>query len=77
MFVDWQNIAVLLIVLAALAYVGRRGFGKLRAMRGRGTVSAPSCAAGCGTCGDAPPIEPRSAPKTIVQITRTQNGRTR
>ena len=77
MWVDWQNIAVLLIVLAALAYVGRRGLSKWRAMRGRGESGAPSCAAGCGACGDAAPVEPRSAPKTIVQITRTQNGRAR
>jgi hypothetical protein len=74
MHVDWQNIAVLLVVLAALVYVGRRGLSRVRSLVGRGQAGAPSCASGCGTCGDAQPAQqPRVAAKPLVQLTRTQN----
>jgi hypothetical protein len=54
MFQDWQTVAVWLIILAALAYVGRRGWARLRSFRagGKGQASASSCASGCGSCGD-------------------------
>ena len=68
MLADWQNIAVLLIVLAALVYVGRRGWARLRALlRRAGDESA--CATGCGSCGPREqPTEPRA--NVLVQIGR-------
>ena len=68
MSVDWQNVAVFLIVLAALVYVGRRGWARLRSFR-RGRAGA-ACATGCGSCG---PVEQVAQPaaKVLVQIGRT------
>jgi hypothetical protein len=53
MFQDWQTVAVWLIILAALAYVGRRGLARARSFRagGKGQASTSSCASGCGSCG--------------------------
>jgi len=50
---DWQSIAVALIVLAALLYTARRALARLRSFStsGRGGA-ASSCATGCGKCGD-------------------------
>jgi hypothetical protein len=75
MFQQWQTIAVWLIILAALAYVGRRGWARLRSFRvgGKGqTASASSCATGCGSCGGDE--QPKAATATrqqnvLVQIT--------
>ena len=70
MFQDWQNVAVWLIILAALAYVGRRGWARLLSFRagGRGqAASSSSCASGCGSCGDA-------RPAAVATTTRAQNG---
>jgi hypothetical protein len=73
MTVDWQNVAVLLIVLAALVYVGRRALARLRGLLGRGKTDA-SCATGCGACGT---MEATQTPaNSVVQITRTRSGRT-
>ena len=73
---DWQNVAVLLIVLAALAYVARRGWARVRSMRARAGASS-SCATGCGSCGTeerAP--QPRAT--VLVQIGQAKpNGRAR
>jgi hypothetical protein len=49
---DWQSIAVALIVLCALAYTARRGLARLRSFRAGGQGNAPACATGCGNCGD-------------------------
>ncbi len=73
MLADWQNIAVLLIVLATLAYVGRRGWARLRSFRARGANDA-TCATGCGGCGTGPANAP-PAGRTIVQIERAGNRR--
>jgi len=73
MFQDWQNVAVCLIILAALAYVGRRGLARVRSFRagGRGqAISASSCASGCGGCGDG---EQSPATKATTAVTRPQN----
>jgi hypothetical protein len=53
MVLDWQAIAVALIVLAALCYTARRALTRLRSFStsGRGGA-ASSCATGCGKCGD-------------------------
>ncbi|HEX8069667.1 MAG TPA: FeoB-associated Cys-rich membrane protein [Pyrinomonadaceae bacterium] len=71
---DWQNVAVLLIVLAALVYVGRRGLARVRGLVGRGKADA-SCATGCGACG--PAEAPRPVEQTVVQITRSGRGQAR
>ncbi len=73
MLIDWQNIAVLLIVLAALGYVGRRGWARLRSFRARGANDA-ACAAGCGSCGPGPGLA-QPAGARIVQIERAGGGR--
>jgi hypothetical protein len=76
MFPDWQTVAVCLIILAALAYLGRRGLSRARSFRpsGRGQVTASSCASGCGGCGDGEqlPTTPTTATKAAT-VTRPQN----
>jgi cytochrome c553 len=85
MFQDWQTIAVWLIILAALAYVGRRGWARARSFRARGEGSAASsstssCATGCGSCGDERPQAASVAAKAarpqnvLVQITNASGG---
>jgi hypothetical protein len=53
MFQDWQTVAVWLIILGALVYVGRRGWARALSFRagGKGQAAASSCASGCGSCG--------------------------
>ncbi len=73
MIIDWQIIAVSLIVLAAVAYVARRGLARLRSFRlsGRGTGGGDSsCATGCGSCGDGAQKTPATRDKRLVQINR-------
>jgi hypothetical protein len=74
MFQDWQTIAVWLIILAALAYLGRRGLARALSFRvgGKGQASS-SCATGCGSCGDEQPTAANvSRPQNVlVQITST------
>ncbi|HKP71448.1 MAG TPA: hypothetical protein VJT82_00830 [Pyrinomonadaceae bacterium] len=69
---DWQTVAVSLIILAALAYVGRRGWSRLRSFAAGGRAKA-ACATGCGSCGDEKPASatPRT---TLVQIAGVGNG---
>ena len=69
MATDLQNVAVLLIVLAALAYVGRRGWARVRGLVGRGGVDS-SCATGCGKCGTEQTQAQPAATKVLVQIGR-------
>ena len=77
MFADWQNLAVLLIVLAALAYVARRGWARLRGLWGRGDAGS-TCATGCGTCGDEKQAAPPTQATVLVQIGRAKSqGRAR
>jgi hypothetical protein len=69
---DWQTIAVALIVLAALAYVLRGAWARLRSMRaGAPAVGVPAC----GNCpgGESKPSAPR--PRVIVQIGRSRPPR--
>ena len=49
---DWQALAVALIVFCALAYVARRGLARLRSFRIKGKSGGAACATGCGSCGD-------------------------
>jgi hypothetical protein len=69
MWHDWQNIAVLLCVLAALAYVGRRGWARLRTLVVRDGKEGAGCATGCGSCGPAQGT-PQTQAKVLVQIGR-------
>ena len=68
---DWQTIVVVLIILAALAYVARRALSRLRSFRLSKRQGAPACSTGCGACGEAKP-ETRAAP-LVVQITPSKN----
>jgi len=84
MFQDWQTIAVWLIILCALLYMGRRGLARARSFRasGKGQAAASPCATGCGSCGDAE--RPTTAAATaarpqniLVQITNEGRGAAR
>jgi hypothetical protein len=65
---DWQSIAVALIIAGALLYVARRGLARLRSFRPSRGGAAPSCAAGCGKCGDAD--APARPANPLVQLSR-------
>ncbi|HEY9403717.1 MAG TPA: hypothetical protein VIQ24_13720 [Pyrinomonadaceae bacterium] len=73
MFQDWQTVAVGLIILGALAYLGRRGWARARSFRagGKGQAAASSsCASGCGSCGDERTAATTAKPQNaLVQIT--------
>ncbi len=67
---DWQTIGAALVVLAALAYVARRGLARLRSFTAGGSGAAAS--ADCGSC---PSDKTRAAttatrPTVLVQIGR-------
>jgi len=67
---DWQNILVALIVLAAVGYVARRGLQRLRSFRA-GKGDSTSCATGCGSCGESQ--KPSTTPRTVfVEIGRSR-----
>ena len=68
---DWQQLAVALIVAAAVFYVARRALSRLRSFRRSGAASASDCAAGCGKCGDAGRAA-APAPPRVVQISRAR-----
>jgi hypothetical protein len=68
MFSDWQTIAVWLIILGALAYVGRRGWGRVRSFNASGRAK-DACASGCGSCGDERPATAARPQNVLVQIT--------
>ncbi|HVF57167.1 MAG TPA: hypothetical protein VM934_13510 [Pyrinomonadaceae bacterium] len=69
MRLDWQAVAVALIIIAALAYTARRALGRLRSFRASGRTGAAACETGCGSCGGEPKVAARSAP-ALVQINR-------
>jgi hypothetical protein len=69
MSLDWQTIAVALIVAGAFLYVARRGLARLRSFGAKGGAA---CATGCGKCGDeVTPSRPTNAP---VQISRARTA---
>jgi hypothetical protein len=81
MFQDWQTVAVWLIILAALAYVGRRGWARARSFRAGGKEqpgASSSCASGCGSCGDTqktPAKTNATRPQNVlVQITNARGA---
>jgi hypothetical protein len=69
---NWQNILVALIVLAALCYVARRGLQRLRSFRAsRGSSESASCETGCGSCNESQ--KPSTTPRTVfVEIGRSK-----
>jgi hypothetical protein len=69
---NWQNILVALIVLAAFCYVARRGMERLRSFRAsRGVSDGSSCETGCGSCGESQ--KPSNTPRTVfVEIGRSK-----
>ena len=66
---DWQTAAVILIVLAALLYVGRMLARRLRSMRARGGADAAAEVA-CSGCSAGEIKTSVPAPKVLVQIGR-------
>jgi hypothetical protein len=81
MFSDWQTIAVWLIIFGALAYVGRRGWGRVRSF-GASERAKGACASGCGSCGDERPTMASSAAgvkqqNVLVQINRAGSAQGR
>jgi hypothetical protein len=69
---DWQNILVSLIVLAAVAYIARRGLQRLRSFRAGKGASASPCATGCGSC-DESQEKRQPTPRTVfVEIGRSR-----
>jgi len=83
MFRDWQTIAVCLIILGALAYLGRRGWARARSFRAgakgqAAASSSSSCASGCGSCGDERTAATTAKPQnSLVQITNAGRASTR
>lgn len=65
---DWQTIAVALVVAAALLYVARRALARLRSFAKTGGASS-SCATGCGKCGEETKAQTTAGP-ALVQISR-------
>jgi hypothetical protein len=47
----WQNIAVAVVLLLALAYVARRGWSRIASFKPARKVSASSCGESCGCSG--------------------------
>ncbi|HLL17099.1 MAG TPA: hypothetical protein VK388_18710 [Pyrinomonadaceae bacterium] len=69
-----------LIILGALAYLGRRGWARARSFRagGKGQAAASSCATGCGSCGDERTAATNAKPQNaLVQITNAGSAPTR
>ena len=69
MKLDWQAIAVALVVAGAFLYVARRALARLRSFRMKG---GGSCATGCGNCGDVDAPLRRS--NVLTGIGRTKAG---
>jgi hypothetical protein len=72
MMLNWQNILVGLILLAAVFYVTRRGLQRLRSFRAsRGGNDSSACATACGSCGES--RKPSTTPRTVfVEIGRSK-----
>jgi hypothetical protein len=47
---DWQSVIVVVLVLAALAFVARRGWTRLQSVVGTKVSVRSSCASACGAC---------------------------
>jgi Fe-S cluster biogenesis protein NfuA len=70
---DWQTVAVWLIILAALAYVARRGWVRLHSFRASGKAEA-ACAGGCGSCGTERTTARTPATQVLVQLNRSRSA---
>jgi hypothetical protein len=69
--IDWQTITVALIVLAAAAYVARRGWRRLRSFS-RARLNDSTCETGCGKC---PATKTMATPQTMfVPINRAKSS---
>jgi hypothetical protein len=71
--IDWQTIAVALIILAASLYAGRRVWQQLRAFRAKRADEA-SCATGCGSCGSDQQPKANTPRTVFVEISRTRSA---
>ena len=69
MKLDWQTIAVAIIVACAFLYVARRGLARLRSFNAKGGAT---CATGCGKCGDE--VTPSRNANAPVQISRARTA---
>ena len=69
MNLDWQTIAVALIVAGALLYVGRRALVRLRSFK---ASKGGSCETGCGSCGDVD--APLRQSNVLVQVGRSKKN---
>ncbi len=69
MKLDWQTVAVVLIIAGALLYVGRRALARLRSFR---SSKGGGCATGCGTCGDVD--APLRQTSSFVQVGRAKKN---
>lgn len=71
MILDWQNVAVLLTVLAASFYVARRGWSRLRSFGLRkGEAPIDSLAPSCGSCAGNRKTKTAPTINVLVQIKR-------
>ena len=62
--IDWQTLTVALIILAAFAYVARRGLARFVSMNAK--PNDANCETGCGKCGPASTHETKANP--LIQI---------
>ncbi|MBA2646869.1 MAG: hypothetical protein H0U81_08735 [Pyrinomonadaceae bacterium] len=74
---DWQTGTVALIILAALAYVSRRGWARLRSFTATGSSNTSSCASGCGSCGGERQVIATSPGNILVRISRSSSNERR
>jgi hypothetical protein len=72
--IDWQTIAVALIILAAFVYTGRRAWATLRAFRAK-RAGESSCATGCGNCASNQTPKPATPRTVFVEISRSKTSR--
>ena len=72
---DWQTIAVVILILAASAYVARRGIARLRSFGVGRKPATTSCEVDCGSCGDASTQAGRTQAQTLVKIVSSRTTR--
>lgn len=71
MQLDWQTIAVLIIVAGAVLYVARRALARLRSFTA--SKSGGSCETGCGKCGEVD--APLRQSSVLVQVGKVEGKR--
>jgi hypothetical protein len=70
--IDWQTIAVALIIMAALIYTGRRVWSHLRSFQAKRAGDA-ACATGCSSCGSDQKPKPAMPRTALVEISRARS----